>query len=197
MLFQLQSHSQEDQLATIHRQDVIVKIPETGCWNIPLATETKKNHIRRVWFFDCITPSPGLTERASQGPVEKREAKVDIRLSQYCRMLSGRRRSYLMKISGGNLWNTINGDQIKLEKEGRVFSNQHSDLGRLCSCLQRCLNRNSHQQLFPSEEPSWWPHLAMKLKLAVSPKLDTQPMDCTGRRTYPQHNKDLIWQAHS
>lgn len=51
---------------------------------------------------------------------EKRDPKVDIRLSQYCRMLPGRLGSYLMKISGGNLWNTINGDQIKLEKEGRV-----------------------------------------------------------------------------
>lgn len=47
--FRLQSHLQEDPLATVQRQDSILKIPEPGVrLTTPQTPETEKDHIRKA-----------------------------------------------------------------------------------------------------------------------------------------------------
>lgn len=45
-------------------------------------------------------------------------------------------------------------DWIRMEKRGRAYNNQLSDLGRPSSSSQRHLSRNLSQLLCPSAEPS-------------------------------------------
>lgn len=79
----LQSSSAEDQIATIHRQDTIVKIPEPGGqakappWLRRTALEGKE----KQFHFDHITPLPGQHRTAQRGlsPVEK-QLDMDIQL---------------------------------------------------------------------------------------------------------------------
>lgn len=67
--FRHRSSSQKDQLATIRRQDTIVKIPESRNQDeaCPWTTETDKDSIRRVGGtsdFDCITLPPSQDKTA-------------------------------------------------------------------------------------------------------------------------------------
>lgn len=76
-------------MATIHREDTTMKIPEQGdeAEAPPRTTETEKDHIQRKeegLHSDCIGPHPGSTALYQEGPsgpivspVEKREAQVD------------------------------------------------------------------------------------------------------------------------
>lgn len=63
----------------------------------------------------------------------------------------------------GDLWSSITEDQRATEKGG----NQHSDLGKSHSCLQQHASTDPSQQLCPSGEPSWWPHLARELSCLI------------------------------
>ena len=92
-LFPIQSSTAEDQIATIHRQDTIVKIPEPGGqakappWLRRMALEGKE----KQFHFDHIMPLPGQHRTAQRGlsPVEK-QLDMDIQLPKCCWMLPKR-----------------------------------------------------------------------------------------------------------
>lgn len=101
--FQLQSPSHENQLATIHKQVTIVKIPapkneaEAPLWNRQRLRRTPLEGWEEQLHPDCITTPPGGPSTApTEGPWAyhfssgKREPKISIQLIQNYKVLPGR-----------------------------------------------------------------------------------------------------------
>lgn len=131
----LRSFSQEDQPATIHKQDLVVTIPEPGSeaealprpqrlWRTPLEGDEEQAH------FDHIASPLGqhsaTTRRPTVSPVRKRDPKMTIQLHLHCGLLPRRpTRVSPHTDHGGNLWGLSSGNQIVMEKGDRAYSNQH------------------------------------------------------------------------
>lgn len=84
-----------------------------------------------------------------------REPKVDIQLSLCYRILCRRPTRVLPhRNHGGNMQGLTPGDQMGMEKDGRPYNNQCSNLAVPQSCLQWHWSRNLSKGLCPSAELS-------------------------------------------
>lgn len=145
--FGFQSLSQEDKLATIHRQDTTVRIPEPGGEAGP---QTEKDYNRRVTGVATLLahgPSlrSGRTLHQADHPQpppgaycfssgKKRDPKRDITSPSTAGCFPGGLfKSNLMGITGEI---AAFGGSDRDREGGRAYSNQCLDLGSLPSCLQ-------------------------------------------------------------
>lgn len=168
----LQSPSQKDQLATIHRHDTIMKIPEQRgeAEAPPWTTETEKDCIRRV--RRTTIPMASLLARAAAAP--HREAPWGLQFpwweksptwtSSYPTMWVTSQKAHLGLASWGFQGESAGLDHSRSDcdrEEGQDL--QQSDVGTPISSLKHCPSRDTSQWLCPSAEPRQWPCPAREL----------------------------------